>query len=45
MKIYTKEEQAFIDGTELALDWNLSIPEEDYKKYIELTNRRGDKNA
>ena len=36
LKEHTQEEQAFIEGTEFALDWNLPIPDEDYKKYIEL---------
>ena len=36
MKKYTEEEQAFINGTEFAIDWNLPIPDEDYKRYIEL---------
>ncbi|MBO5828776.1 MAG: hypothetical protein J6R59_10065 [Paludibacteraceae bacterium] len=40
MKNYVQEEQAFIDGVEFAMDWNLPIPEEDYKKYYELTNKR-----
>lgn len=43
MKKYTKEEQTFIDGTELALDWGLPIPDEDYEKYIELIkDNKGD---
>ena len=38
---YTREEQAFIDGMELAIDWNLRpIPEENYKRYYELINRK-----
>ena len=37
IKKFTQEEQSFIDGTEFALDWNLPIPNEDYEKYIELT--------
>lgn len=44
MKKYTQEELAFIDGTELALDYGLLIPKEDFEKYIELTNVRGDMN-
>lgn len=36
----THEEQAIIDGVELALDWGLPIPEEQYKKYEELIERR-----
>ena len=40
MKNYVQEEQAFIDGLELAMDWNLPIPEEDYEKYCELINKR-----
>lgn len=31
------EEQAFIDGMEFALDWGFEVPEEDYKRYCELT--------
>lgn len=42
MREYTKEEQAFIEGIELAIDWGLSISDEDFEKYIELTRRRGD---
>ena len=37
MKKHTREEQAFIEGTELAIDWGLPIPDEDFEKYIELT--------
>lgn len=32
----TPEELAFIGGIELAIDWNLPISEEDYKRYLEL---------
>lgn len=39
MKEYTQEELAFIQGTELAIDWNLPIPEEDYEKYYKLIER------
>lgn len=38
MKEFTQEEQTFIEGTELALDWGLPIPSEDLEKYNELTN-------
>lgn len=37
MKNLTPEEQALIDTVELAVDWNLPVPDEDYKKYLELT--------
>lgn len=37
MKEYTQEEQALIEGVELALDWYMPVPEEDLKKYFELT--------
>lgn len=40
MNKLTKEEQAFIEGIELAIDWNLPIPKEDYEKYCELINKR-----
>ena len=36
MKKYTEKELAFIGGTELAIDWNLPIPEEDYEEYLKL---------
>lgn len=36
----TEEEQGFIDVVELALDWSLPVPDEDYKKYEELIKRR-----
>ena len=45
MKKYTKEELAFIDGTEFALDHGLPITDEDFEKYIELTRDRGDTNV
>ena len=38
MKQLTEEEQAFIQGTEFALDCGLSIPDEDLEKYNELIN-------
>lgn len=38
MKNPTPEEQGLIDAVELAVDWNLPVPEEDYKKYLELTD-------
>lgn len=41
MRVYTREEIAFVEGTELALDWGLKIPEEDIKRYVELTIRNG----
>lgn len=44
MKEYTEEELAFIEGTEFALDYGLPMPKEDFEKYIELTNVRGDTN-
>lgn len=44
MKKYTEEERAFIDGTELALDLGLRIPDEDFEKYIELTKSGGEIN-
>ena len=44
MKEYTQEEQSFIEGTELALDWGLSIPDEDFERYVELTKSGGEKN-
>lgn len=37
MKNPTPEEQGLIDTAELAVDWNLPIPESEYKKYLELT--------
>lgn len=37
-------DNAFIDCVELALDWNLYIPEEDLKKYYELIKRRNEQN-
>ena len=43
MKNYTQEELAFIEGTEFALDYGLPIPKENFEKYIELTNDRGEK--
>ena len=36
----TSDEQGFIDVVELALDWNLPISDEDYKKYEELIKKR-----
>lgn len=39
MKKYTREELAFIQGTEFAIDWNLPIPEEDYEVYYKLIER------
>lgn len=36
MKEFTREERAFIEGTELAIDWGLPISDEDFKKYNEL---------
>lgn len=44
MRKYTEEELAFIEGTELALDWGSPITDEDFDKYIELTKNRGDTN-
>ena len=35
----TPEEEAFIGGIEMAMDWNLPIPEEDLKRFFELINR------
>lgn len=40
LKIFTEAEQALIDGVELARDWQLPIPPEDYAKYLELTENR-----
>ena len=37
MTTVTPEEQGLIDAVELAVDWNLPIPEAEYKKYLELT--------
>lgn len=39
MNNYTAEEQAFIDGIEFAIDWQLEISEEDFKRYCQLTNK------
>lgn len=39
----TPEELAFIGGIELAMDWNLPIPEEDLKRFYELINREENK--
>ena len=36
----TEEEQGFIDAVELALDWNLPVSDEDYKRYEEIIKRR-----
>ena len=36
----TSDEQGFIDAVELALDWNIPIPKEDYEKYEKLIKRR-----
>lgn len=36
----TSDEQGLIDVVELALDWNLPVSDEDYKKYEELIKRR-----
>lgn len=35
--VVTPEEQGLIDTVELAVDWNLPVPETEYKKYLELT--------
>lgn len=45
MEEYTQDELAFIEGTELALDYGMPIPDEDFEKYIELTRSRGDTNG
>lgn len=45
MRKYTKEERAFIDGTELALDWGLPVPDEDFERYNKLTKVRCDTDA
>lgn len=37
MTTVTPEEQGLIDAVELAVDWNLPVPEKEYKKYLELT--------
>ena len=39
---YNKSTKAFIEGTELALDYGLPIPEEDLKKYKELVGGNND---
>lgn len=44
MRKYTEEELAFIDGTELALDYGLPISEDDFERYFELTKDRGETN-
>lgn len=35
-KEIVKEDDAFVQGTELALDYALPVPEEDFKKYKEI---------
>lgn len=39
----TPEEDAFIGGIEMAMDWNLAISEEDLKRFFEL-KKGGTKN-
>ena len=41
----TREEEAFIDGVELAIDWCIPLPKEDYEKYEELIKKRSELNA
>lgn len=36
----SSDEQGFIDAVELALDWNLPVSDEDYKRYEEIIKRR-----
>ena len=36
----TGEEMWFIDVTELKIDYNMKIPQEDYERYLELINKR-----
>ena len=36
----TFSEDAFISGIEFAIDWQLEIPEEDFKRYNEIMERR-----
>lgn len=36
-KEYTQEELALIEGVEFALDYGMSIPDEDLERYVELT--------
>ncbi|MEE1504113.1 MAG: hypothetical protein UGF89_07720 [Acutalibacteraceae bacterium] len=38
MRTVTPEEQGLIDAVELAVDWNLPVPEEEYNQYLELTD-------
>lgn len=38
MKNLTPEEQGLVDTVELAVDWNLPVPDSEYKKYLELTD-------
>lgn len=44
MRELIEEELALIEGIELTLDYGLPVSDEDLKKYIELTKRRGDTN-
>ena len=39
MAKFTDEEQALIDGVELAFDWCLQVSEEDVKEYHRLMAR------
>ncbi len=34
------DKEAFIQGTELAIDWNFPIPDEQYQLYEELIKER-----
>lgn len=36
----TREEDAFIGGVELAMDWNLYVPLEDHVRYDELIRKK-----
>ena len=38
----TERDLAIIQGVELAMDWNLPVPEEQIKKYYDLIERRSD---
>lgn len=43
----TQEEEAFIEGIELAKDWGLTsdIPQEDFIRYEQLTARRAEEDG
>ena len=44
MRKYTEEELAFIESVEFALDYGLSISDEDFERYFELIKGRGETN-